>query len=114
MSEPTRERILRAAIRLFPPRGYHGTGLSEILADAGLNYRAFALLPLRNALRGGDYMQLDVELFSPLVVTPVAGFYVGLGPYVHFAYAIGGDFFQPLADNWLVTFGISTLLGAWL
>jgi TetR/AcrR family transcriptional repressor of lmrAB and yxaGH operons len=31
---PTRERILRAAIRLFQQRGYHGTGLSEILADA--------------------------------------------------------------------------------
>lgn len=31
---PTRERILRAAIRLFQQRGYHGTGLSEVLADA--------------------------------------------------------------------------------
>jgi TetR/AcrR family transcriptional regulator, lmrAB and yxaGH operons repressor len=31
---PTRERILRAAIRSFQQRGYHGTGLSEILADA--------------------------------------------------------------------------------
>jgi TetR/AcrR family transcriptional repressor of lmrAB and yxaGH operons len=33
-AQPTRERILRAAIRLFQQRGYHGTGLSEILADA--------------------------------------------------------------------------------
>jgi AcrR family transcriptional regulator len=31
---PARERILRAAIRLFQQRGYHGAGLSEILADA--------------------------------------------------------------------------------
>jgi TetR/AcrR family transcriptional repressor of lmrAB and yxaGH operons len=31
---PTRERILRAAIRLFQQRGYHGTGLSEILSEA--------------------------------------------------------------------------------
>ena len=34
MSEQTRERILRAAVRLFQQRGYHGTGLSEILAEA--------------------------------------------------------------------------------
>jgi TetR/AcrR family transcriptional repressor of lmrAB and yxaGH operons len=32
--ETTRERILRAAIRLFQQRGYHGVGLTEILAEA--------------------------------------------------------------------------------
>lgn len=32
--QTTRERILRAAIRLFQQRGYHGTGLTEILAEA--------------------------------------------------------------------------------
>jgi TetR/AcrR family transcriptional repressor of lmrAB and yxaGH operons len=32
--ETTRDRILRAAIRLFQERSYHGVGLSEILADA--------------------------------------------------------------------------------
>lgn len=31
---PTRERILRAAIRLFQQRGYHGIGVSEILCEA--------------------------------------------------------------------------------
>lgn len=31
---PTRERILGAAIRLFQQFGYHGVGLSEILAEA--------------------------------------------------------------------------------
>jgi TetR/AcrR family transcriptional regulator, lmrAB and yxaGH operons repressor len=33
-SLPTRERILRSALHLFQQRGYHGTGLSEILDDA--------------------------------------------------------------------------------
>jgi TetR/AcrR family transcriptional repressor of lmrAB and yxaGH operons len=32
--ENTRARILRAAIRLFQQRGYHGVGLTEILAEA--------------------------------------------------------------------------------
>jgi TetR/AcrR family transcriptional repressor of lmrAB and yxaGH operons len=31
---PTRERLLAAAIRLFQERGYHGAGLTEILAAA--------------------------------------------------------------------------------
>lgn len=33
-TQPTRERILRAAIRLFQRRGYHGVGLTEILSEA--------------------------------------------------------------------------------
>lgn len=33
-AHPTRERILRAAIRLFQQRGYHGVGLTEILSEA--------------------------------------------------------------------------------
>jgi len=32
--ETARERILRAAIRLFQQRGFHGVGLAEILAEA--------------------------------------------------------------------------------
>ena len=32
--ESARERILRAAMRLFQQRSYHGVGLSEILAEA--------------------------------------------------------------------------------
>lgn len=32
--ETARDRILRAAIRLFQERSYHGVGLSEILAEA--------------------------------------------------------------------------------
>ncbi|HTU60739.1 MAG TPA: helix-turn-helix domain-containing protein, partial [Polyangiales bacterium] len=32
--ETAKDRILRAAIRLFQQRGYHGVGLSEILAEA--------------------------------------------------------------------------------
>jgi TetR/AcrR family transcriptional repressor of lmrAB and yxaGH operons len=31
---PTRQRIVRAAIRLFQERGYHGVGLAEILSEA--------------------------------------------------------------------------------
>lgn len=35
--EPTtRERLIQAATRLFRQRGYDGTGLSEILAEAGV------------------------------------------------------------------------------
>ena len=90
------------------------TGSPFGAAGTGLNYRVLTLLPLRNIFRGGPHTELNLELFSPVVVTPVAGFYVGVGPYVQFAYAIGGHFFQPMADNWLLTFGISTLLGAWL
>jgi TetR/AcrR family transcriptional repressor of lmrAB and yxaGH operons len=32
--ETAKDRILRAAIRLFQQRGYHGVGLAEILAEA--------------------------------------------------------------------------------
>jgi len=32
--ETAKDRILRAAIRLFQQRGYHGVGLTEILAEA--------------------------------------------------------------------------------
>ncbi len=34
MTETARDRILAAATRLFQQRGYHGAGLSEILAEA--------------------------------------------------------------------------------
>lgn len=33
-ARPTRERILRAALHLFQAKGYHGVGLTEILARA--------------------------------------------------------------------------------
>ncbi|MDP3749611.1 MAG: TetR/AcrR family transcriptional regulator [Phenylobacterium sp.] len=33
-ARPTRERILRAGLRLFQAQGYHGTGVAEILALA--------------------------------------------------------------------------------
>ncbi|WP_027257967.1 TetR/AcrR family transcriptional regulator [Leisingera aquimarina] len=32
---PTRERLIRAAARLFRNKGYSGTGLAELLAEAG-------------------------------------------------------------------------------
>ena len=32
----TRDRLIRAAVTLFQRRGYHGTGVSEILAQAGV------------------------------------------------------------------------------
>lgn len=33
---PSRDRLVRAAARLFRQKGYHGVGLSEILAETGL------------------------------------------------------------------------------
>jgi len=37
--EKTRERILKAATKLFPQSGYEGTSLSEIVAATGINKR---------------------------------------------------------------------------
>jgi AcrR family transcriptional regulator len=33
----TRERIVQAALRLFATRGYHNTGIAEILQESGVN-----------------------------------------------------------------------------
>lgn len=62
---PTRERILRAAIRLFQQRGYHGTGLSEILADAeapkGSLYHHFPLGKAQLGVAAIDSVAADYE-----------------------------------------------------
>ena len=42
-TQPTRERILLAARRLFAEQGYKGTSVGEIEAAAGLSPRAGAL-----------------------------------------------------------------------
>lgn len=83
-------------------------------AGTGLDYRRFAYLPYRDLFSDGYHVQLDVELFCPLVAIPVAGFFFGVGPYVHWSVSPGGRFFQPPAEDWLLTIGVSTVLGSWL
>jgi TetR/AcrR family transcriptional repressor of lmrAB and yxaGH operons len=63
----TRERLLRAAIRLFQERGYHGVGLSEILdaADApkGCLYHHFPAGKAELAVCAIEAIAADCEAY---------------------------------------------------
>jgi len=69
--EGTRERILRVAFQLFHEQGYHATGVSTILREAGINpgsmYHAF---PSKEALLVG-VLEYALVLLRPAVIDPV-------------------------------------------
>jgi AcrR family transcriptional regulator len=71
VSEPTRQRILRAAFQLFHEQGYHATGVSTILREAGVNagslYHAF---PSKEAVLVG-VLEYALVLLRPAVMAPV-------------------------------------------
>ena len=70
-NEGTRERILRVAFQLFHEQGYHATGVSTILREAGINpgsmYHAF---PSKEALLIG-VLEYALVLLRPAVIDPV-------------------------------------------
>jgi AcrR family transcriptional regulator len=71
VSESTRQRILRTAFQLFHEQGYHATGVSTILREAGVNpgsmYHAF---PGKEAVLIG-VLEFALGLLRPAVMDPV-------------------------------------------
>ena len=69
--ESTRERILRVAFQLFHEQGYHATGVSTILREAGINPGSmYHVFPSKEALLTG-VLEYALELLRPAVIAPV-------------------------------------------
>ena len=67
-STPTRSRILEAARRLFYEQGYHATGISTILREAGVNSGSlYHHFDSKDALLLG-VLQNYIELLHPAVM----------------------------------------------
>jgi TetR/AcrR family transcriptional repressor of lmrAB and yxaGH operons len=69
---PTRERILRAGLRLFQHQGYHATGISEILSRAGATkgsfYHHFPDGKQALAAAAVHWLQAEVTTFMDTIV----------------------------------------------
>ena len=79
----------------------------------GLSYRPrSSFTEQTHELLGGNRTLAQVELDVPLVFAPAPNFYCGVGPILGWTYALSGDLL-PRAHDWLLTFGVSTVIGAW-
>lgn len=68
--QPTRQRILDAARRLFHEQGFHATGISTILREAGVNSGSlYHYFPSKDALLVG-VLEWYTELLRPMVMDP--------------------------------------------
>lgn len=66
----TRERILHAAFQLFHEQGYHATGISTILREAGVNAGSlYHYFPSKDALLIG-VLEFALVLLRPAVMDP--------------------------------------------
>lgn len=69
-STPTRSRILEAARRLFYEQGFHATGISTILREAGVNSGSlYHHFDSKDALLLG-VLQNYIELLRPIIMDP--------------------------------------------
>jgi AcrR family transcriptional regulator len=69
--DDTRSRILGAAARLFHEQGFHATGISTILREAGVNPGSlYNLFPSKDALLIG-VLERYTHLLRPVVMDPV-------------------------------------------
>ncbi len=67
----TRDKILDAAARLFHEQGYHATGISTILREAGVNAGSlYHFFPSKEALLIG-VLERYTHLLRPIVMDPV-------------------------------------------
>ena len=67
----TKDRILDAAARLFHEQGYHATGISTILREAGVNAGSlYHFFPSKEALLAG-VLERYTHLLRPVVMNPV-------------------------------------------
>jgi AcrR family transcriptional regulator len=69
-SSDTKTRILHIAFRLFHEQGYHATGVSTILREAGINSGSlYHYFENKEALLVG-VLELAIELLHPAVIDP--------------------------------------------
>jgi TetR/AcrR family transcriptional repressor of nem operon len=68
---PTREHLLETSARLFLDRGYHATGVSAILAEAGVNAGSlYHFFPGKGELLTG-VLAWYLDQLGPVVMAPV-------------------------------------------
>jgi AcrR family transcriptional regulator len=71
MGSETRDRILASAARLFQDHGFHGTSVSAILDDAGVNSGSlYHFFDTKEALLEG-VLARHLELLGPTILDPV-------------------------------------------
>lgn len=78
----------------------------------GTLFNRSRFFPLNLRYATGDETRMQSTLSLPLCFSPAPAFFFGFGPYIRGEYALEGNL-EPAGGDWLVAFGLASVLGSW-